>query len=175
MCAASSRCCVILAHALNLPGFVNEDGSQKYQDYADYITNHIRRPGVGPLAGFRMGENGLQGGRGDVNESQIDNYIENGGFWIEHVPENAAYYKPFSMDYQNWAVKMGFYDAVQPYIFQLYVEPMRKFQAAAEGIGTRQPPEHLRQRSRKRWTRSPSGTPRSRTAKSIPMNTRSMR
>ena len=41
---------------------------------------------------------------------------------------------------------MGFYDAVQPYIFQLYVEPMRKFQLAAEGVGTRQPPEHLRER-----------------------------
>jgi len=32
----------------------------------------------------------------------------------------------------------------QPYIFQLYVEPMRKFQLAAEGVGSRQPPEHLR-------------------------------
>ena len=39
---------------------------------------------------------------------------------------------------------MGFYDVVQPYIFQLYVEPLRKFQAAAEGVGERQPPEHLR-------------------------------
>jgi len=33
-----------------------------------------------------------------------------------------------------------------PYLFQLYVEPMRKFQLAAEGHGERQPPEHLRQR-----------------------------
>ena len=37
-----------LGGRLGLPGFVNEDGSQKYKDYADYITNHIRRPGVGP-------------------------------------------------------------------------------------------------------------------------------
>ena len=76
-----------LGAKLGLPGFVNEDGSQKYADYADYITNHDRRPGIGPLAGWRMGEKGLQGGRGDANEGQIDNYIENGGFWIEHVPE----------------------------------------------------------------------------------------
>ena len=136
-----------LGARLGMPAFVNEDGSAKYKDYADYITNHIRRPGVGPLAGFRLGENGqIQGGRGDVNDAQIDNYIANGGFWIEHVPEEAAYYKPFNNAYQNWAVKMGFYDAVQPYIFQIYAEPMRKFQAAAEGIGTRQPPEHLRER-----------------------------
>jgi anaerobic selenocysteine-containing dehydrogenase len=135
-----------LGARLGLPGFVNEDGSQKYENYADYITNHIRRPGVGPLAGWRLGEDGLQGGRGDINEEQIDAYIENGGFWMEHVPKHAAYYKPFNMGYQDWAVKMGFFDAVQPYIFQLYVEPMRKFQLAAEGHGNRQPPEHLRER-----------------------------
>ena len=134
-----------LGARLGLPGFVNADGSQKYEDYADYITNHIRRPGIGPLAGFRLGENAtLQGGRGDVNEAQLDNYIANGGFWMEHVPEDAAFYKPFNAAYQAWAVKMGFYDVEQPYIFQIYCEPMRKFQAAAEGIGTRQPPEHLR-------------------------------
>ncbi|MEL6685317.1 MAG: molybdopterin-dependent oxidoreductase, partial [Pseudomonadota bacterium] len=85
-----------LGARLGLPGFVNEDGSQKYQDYADYIINHIRRPGVGPLAGFRG--NGGDHGRGEVNPNQLDRYIENGGFWIEHVPDNAAYYKPFSMD-----------------------------------------------------------------------------
>jgi anaerobic selenocysteine-containing dehydrogenase len=134
-----------LGARLGMPGFVNEDGSAKYKDYADYITNHIRRPGVGPLAGFRNAD-GSGKGRGDVNPNQIQNYIDNGGFWIEHVPENAAYYKPFSNEYQDWAVEMGFYDAVQPYIFQLYVEPLRKFQLAAEGVGQRQPPDHLRER-----------------------------
>ncbi len=129
-----------LGARLELPGFVNEDGSAKYTDYADYITNHIRRPGIGPLAGFRDGGDG----RGGVNPDQLRSYIDNGGFWLSHVPEDAAYYKPFNMGYQDWAVKMGCYDVVQPYIFQLYVEPMRKFQAAAEGIGSRQPPDHLR-------------------------------
>ena len=43
-------------------------------------------------------------------------------------------------------MKMGFYDSPQPYLFQLYVEPLRKFQRAAEGIGDRQPPDHLRER-----------------------------
>jgi anaerobic selenocysteine-containing dehydrogenase len=135
-----------LGHRLGLPGFVAEDGSAKYKDYADYITNHIRRPGIGPLAGWRMGDKGLQHGRGTANAGQIDSYIRNGGFWIEHVPENCAYYKPFSRDYQNWAVRMGFYDTPQPYIFQLYVEPMRRFQLAAEGEGLVQPPDHLRGR-----------------------------
>ena len=134
-----------LGARLGLPGFVNEDGSRKYEDYADYITNHIRRPGVGPLAGWRNAD-GSGKGRGDVNPDQLQAYIDNGGFWQEHVPETGAYYKPFNTAYQDWAVEMGFYDVVQPYIFQLYVEPLRKFQLAAEGVGDRQPPDHLRER-----------------------------
>lgn len=133
-----------LGARLGLPGFINEDGSQKYQDYADYITNHIRRPGVGPLAGFRG--TGDDHGRGDANPEQLDRYIENGGYWVEHVPEDAAFYKPWNMNYQNWAVKKSFFDKPQPYLFNLYVEPLRRFQLAAEGHGTRQPPEHLRER-----------------------------
>ena len=133
-----------LGARLNLPGFVNEDGSQKYDDYADYIVNHVRKPGIGPLAGFRG--NGNKAGRGDVNPDQLDRYIQNGGFFVEHIPAGANYYKPWNMDYQNWAVGMGLYDSPQPYLFQLYVEPMRKFQRAAEGHGDRQPPDHLRAR-----------------------------
>jgi anaerobic selenocysteine-containing dehydrogenase len=133
-----------LGTRLGLPGFVNEDGSQKYDDYADYIVNHVRKPGIGPLAGFRG--DGAQSGRGDVNPDQLDRYIENGGFFVEHIPDGANYYKPWNTAYQNWAVEMGLYDSPQPYLFQLYVEPMRKFQRAAEGHGDRQPPDHLRAR-----------------------------
>ncbi len=133
-----------LGARLGLPGFVNADGSATYADYADYITNHIRRPGIGPLAGWRMGETGLQHGRGGANQGQLDSYIANGGFWVEHVPDDAAYYKPFNMGYQTWAVKMGFYDSPQPYIFQLYCDPLRRFQMAAQGVGAHQPPDHLR-------------------------------
>ncbi|MEM6758486.1 MAG: molybdopterin oxidoreductase family protein [Pseudomonadota bacterium] len=135
-----------LGARLNLPGFTNEDGSQKYADYGDYIVNHERKPGIGPLAGWRMGENGLTGGRGGVNDSQLDNYIENGGFWVGHIPDAALYFKPWNSDYQNWAVDLGLYDSPQPYLFSLYVEPMRRFQLAAEGHGERQPPDHLRDR-----------------------------
>jgi anaerobic selenocysteine-containing dehydrogenase len=135
-----------LGARLDLPGFVAEDGSQKYADYADYITNHIRRPGIGPLAGWRMGDSGLQHGRGEPNAGQLDSYIRNGGFWMEHVPEGASYYKPFNAAYQDWAVEMGFYDSPQPYIFSLYSEPLRRMQMAAEGKGAHQPPEHLRDR-----------------------------
>ncbi len=133
-----------LGARLNLPGFINEDGSQKYADYGDYIVNHERKPGIGPLAGFRG--DGTQVGRGDVNPKQLEKYIENGSFFVSHIPDGADYYKPWNMEYQNWAVGMGLFDSPQPYLFQLYVEPLRKFQLAAEGHGERQPPEHLRER-----------------------------
>ncbi|MFL2740728.1 MAG: molybdopterin oxidoreductase family protein, partial [Paracoccaceae bacterium] len=132
-----------LGSRLGLPGFTNDDGSAKYKDYADYIVNHERKPGIGPLAGWRSKDDT---GVGLPNQNQLNDYIDNGGFWIKHVPQNAAYYKPWNLDYQNWAVSTGLFDAPQPYIFSLYVEPMRKFQLAAMGHGERQPPEHLRDR-----------------------------
>ncbi|MEH6520302.1 molybdopterin oxidoreductase family protein [Sulfitobacter sp.] len=144
-----------LGAKLGLPAFVNEDGSQKYADYADYIVNHERRPGVGPLAGWRMGEDGPQSGRGGVNKNQLDKYIENGGFFVEHIPDGANYYKPWNAAYQDWAVKMGLFDTPQPYLFTLYSEPMRKFQLAAEGHGDRQPPEHLRERIKEKMSPLP--------------------
>ncbi len=135
-----------LANRMKLPGFINEDRSPKYRDYADYIVNHQRKPGIGPLAGFRG--DGSQFGRGAPNPDQLQRYIDNGGFFVSHIPEGADYYKPWNTAYQDWAVSIGLFDSPQPYLFQLYVEPMRKFQRAAEGHGERQPPEHLRARIR---------------------------
>jgi len=134
-----------LGARLGLPGFVNEDGSQKYADYADYIVNHQRRPGVGPLAGWR-GKDGTGKGRGEPNPDQLQRYIDNGGFWVDHIPAEAHYMKPWNMAYQNWAVERGLFDAPAPYLFNLYLEPLRKFQRAAEGHGDIQPPDHLRER-----------------------------
>ena len=133
-----------LGARLKLPNFINEDGSQRYSDYADYIVNHTRKPGIGPLAGFRG--DGTKSGRGSVNPRQLDQYIENGGFFTKKIPDGCNYYKPWNMEYQRWAVKMGLYDSPQPYLFQLYLEPLRKFQRAAEGHGDIQPPDHLRER-----------------------------
>ncbi|MFP4404673.1 molybdopterin oxidoreductase family protein [Rhodosalinus sp.] len=135
-----------LGARLGLPGFVDESGAPKYADYADYIVNHERRPGVGPLAGWRTGERGLVHGRGAPNGGQLDTYKAGGGFFLAEIPEEARYMRPWSRAYQDWAVAMGFYDAPQPYLFQLYSEPLRRFQRAAEGVGERQPPEHLRER-----------------------------
>ena len=42
-----------LGARLKLPAMVDENGEPRYRDYADYMVNHQRRPGVGPLAGWR--------------------------------------------------------------------------------------------------------------------------
>ncbi|WP_424989925.1 molybdopterin oxidoreductase family protein [Fluviibacterium sp. S390] len=137
-----------LANRLGMPGFTDAEGMPIYKDYADYIANHQRRPGIGPLMGHR-GETADQTGRGAPNPDQIDRYIEQGGFHIHHIPDAAQFYKPWNMAYQDWAVELGLFDAPQPYLFELWSEPLRRFQRAAEGHGDRQPPEHLRERVRR--------------------------
>lgn len=127
---------------LGLPGMTNPDGTAKFKDYADYIVTHQRRPGVGPLIGFRG--DGTAEGRGEPNPDQMQRYIENGGFYQAHVPDGAQYYKPWNAAYQDWAVQTSFYESPQPYLFSIWSEPMRKFQLAAEGQGFIQPPDHLR-------------------------------
>nr|WP_253261188.1 MULTISPECIES: molybdopterin oxidoreductase family protein [unclassified Roseobacter] len=131
-----------LGARLGLPGFVTEDGAAAYADYADYIVRHQRKPGVGPLAGWRG--DGSENGRGDPNPDQLQRYIENGGFWESEIPEEARFYKMANAAYQDWAVGMGFFDAPQPVTFDLYNETLRKFQLAAEGHGDRQPPDNLK-------------------------------
>ena len=144
-----------LGARLGLPGMVNDDGSAKFKDYGDYIVNHQRKPGVGPLAGFR-GESGTARGRGEPNPAQLDAYIENGAFWHADIPAEARYFKQANAAYQDFAVEMGFYDAPQPYLFQIYSEVLQKFRLAAEGHGPQQPPTHLKDRIHRCFTPLPS-------------------
>ncbi|MBT8101201.1 MAG: molybdopterin-dependent oxidoreductase, partial [Gammaproteobacteria bacterium] len=147
-----------LGARLGLPGMVDKDGEPLFADYADYLVNHERKPGIGPLAGFR-GEDGNKNGRGEPNPDQLQRYIDNGGFWMEHLPNEARFFKMANQHYQDWAVDMGLLDAAQPAVFNLYLEPLRKFQIAAEGHGDVQPPEHLRQRVRDCFTPLPGWYP----------------
>ena len=72
---------------LGLPGFTTPEGQPRYPGgYRDYIVNHERRPGVGPLAGWR-GIDGDQPGRGAPNPDQLERYIANGCFWKHQLPD----------------------------------------------------------------------------------------
>jgi anaerobic selenocysteine-containing dehydrogenase len=134
-----------LGARLKLPAFVDSRGTPIYKDYADYIVRHERRPGIGPLAGFR-GLNGDRAGRGAANPDQLKRYIENGSFFSAHIPLEAQFFKHANQAYQDFAVRMGFFDTPQPVTFQLYSEPLQKFRLSAEGLREPFAPETHRQR-----------------------------
>jgi anaerobic selenocysteine-containing dehydrogenase len=134
-----------LGARLKLPGFADQEGKPLYRDYADYILRHERRPGIGPLAGFR-GEGGKETGRGAANPEQLQRYIENGAFFSAHIPLEAQFMKHANRAYQDFAVKMGFFDVPQPVNFQLYNETLQKFRLSALGLRAPFAPETHRQR-----------------------------
>jgi len=90
-----------LGARLDLPGFVNDDGSPRYRDYADYIVNHERTPGIGPLAGWR-GRDGTKIAKGEVNPDQLARYIENGCFWRHELAEDQRYYRMANRAYLDF-------------------------------------------------------------------------
>ena len=134
-----------LGARLKLPGFADQQGRPLYRDYADYIVRHERRPGIGPLVGFR-GEDGSETGRGAPNPAQLQRYIQNGAFFSAHIPPEAQFMKHANRAYQEFAVKMGFFDAPQPVTFQLYNETLQKFRLSALGLRAPFAPQTHRQR-----------------------------
>ena len=135
-----------LGARLGLPGFVQDDGTPKFPGgYADYLVNHERLPGIGPLAGWR-GKDGESFGVGAVNPAQLERYIENGGFHIHHLPPSQRYFKHANREYLDWSRKLSFLDTDERLVFQLYLEPMQKFRLAAQGLASPCPPEAHRKR-----------------------------
>src|ERR1700719_966629 len=131
---------------LGLPGFVTTEGAPRYPGgYPDYIVNHERRPGVGPLAGWR-GAQGENVGRGAPNPQQLERYVANGCFWKHELPEDQLYFKHANKAYLETAATMGLIDKPEPIVLQLYVEPLQRFRLAAQGHGSVQPPETHRER-----------------------------
>ena len=135
-----------LGARLGLPGLTNEDGTPKFPGgYPDYIANHERTPGIGPLAGWR-GKDGETFGRGTANAKQLDAYVAHECFWHHELAPNQKFYKFANKDYLDFAVHMGFVGHADQIVIQLYSEPLQKFRLAAEGHGAVQPPDHMRAR-----------------------------
>ena len=137
-----------LAGRLALPDFADEQGRALYSSYADYMVRHERRPGVGPLAGFR-GEDGSAIGKGAPNPRQLERYAGNGGFWTHELPPEQLYYKHANRAYLAGAKAMGLIEDERQIVLQLYCEPLQRFRLAAAGHGARQPPQRLRERIRR--------------------------
>jgi sulfite dehydrogenase (quinone) subunit SoeA len=128
-----------LGARLGLPGMTNPDGGAKYPGgLKDYMIWHERRPGIGMLAGWR-GADGAAVGKGAPNPDQLERYVENGCYWTEEIPQSARYMRFANRDYLDWAAKIGLIDRPERIVLNLYLEPLRRFQLAAEGHGTRQP------------------------------------
>ena len=135
-----------LGSRLKLPGFTKPDGTARYPGgYPDYIVNHERAPGIGPLAGWR-GKDGDKFGVGEINPKQLDQYIANGSFHVHHLAPGQRYMKHANKGYLEFAKSVGFVANTDPVIFQLYSEPLQKFRLAARGHGSMQPPASHRAR-----------------------------
>jgi anaerobic selenocysteine-containing dehydrogenase len=135
-----------LGARLKLPGFVTPSGAARYPGgYKDYIVNHERRPGIGPLAGWR-GIDGDKQGRGEPNLDQLERYIENGCFWKYELPHDQLYYKHANKAYLETATRFSFIERSEPIVLQLYSETLQRFRLAAQGHGPVQPPEMHRKR-----------------------------
>ncbi|MGH7069615.1 MAG: molybdopterin-dependent oxidoreductase [Acetobacteraceae bacterium] len=133
-----------LGARLGMSAFLKPDGGPRYRDYADYMVHHERKPGIGPLAGWRG--DGTQSGRGTPNPDQLARYIENGCFWRHELEPAAHYFKFANRDYLEAAVKLGMIDQPEPVTLQLYSEPLQRFRLAGLGHGDRLPPAELRER-----------------------------
>jgi sulfite dehydrogenase (quinone) subunit SoeA len=135
-----------LGARLGLPAFVTPEGGPRYPGgYKDYLVNHERRPGIGPLAGWR-GADGDQAGRGAPNPHQLQRYVEQGCFWKYELPPAERFYKHVNRAYLDRAVALGMIDAAEPIFLQLYLEPLQRFRLAARGHGAVQPPDTHRAR-----------------------------
>ena len=135
-----------LGARLGLPGMTTPEGNPRYPGgYPDYMVNHERAPGLGPLAGFR-GKDGKAAGRGAVNPNQLKAYIDNGSYWFQELPDNMKYYRHVNWDYLDWATFFGFLPRPEPIIHHVYSETLQKFRLSARGFGKVQPPEQHRKR-----------------------------
>ncbi|MEM7070372.1 MAG: molybdopterin-dependent oxidoreductase [Pseudomonadota bacterium] len=133
-----------LGARLHLPGMIDADAKPKYPGgYADYIVNHERKPGIGPLIGWR-GEGQKNPECLGPNPDQLKHYIEAGCFYSYRLDKHMRYFKHANKDYLEWAKKLGFVKSTDLIRFELYSERLQKFRLAGQGFGKNVPPKHLR-------------------------------
>ena len=147
-CKPFQEVLIELGSRLGLPAFVNQDGSRKYRDYPDFITNYETSPGsgIGFLAGWR-GKGGEKFLKGEPNPRQWEMYQNNGCVYHYELPKSYQYMRNWNKGYLQWARAHGMTRYAEPITIHLYSEVLQKFRLAAQGkTSGRQPPDRLRQR-----------------------------
>lgn len=126
---------------LEFPALTNPDGSARFKDYKEFITNWEKAPGIGFLAGWR-GENGDQSMVGAPNPDQWQAYQDNGCFFEHHLPPEQRYYRFANKDYLEWSKSVGFNGHSGPIVMELYSEVLQKFRLAGQGLYDGPQPVH---------------------------------
>ncbi|MCW9047120.1 MAG: molybdopterin-dependent oxidoreductase, partial [Gammaproteobacteria bacterium] len=85
-CKPFQEVLIELGSRLKLPVFVNKDGSRKYRDYPEFVTNFETEPGsgIGFLAGWR-GKGGEKFMKGEPNPNQWEMYEKNNCVYQYHL------------------------------------------------------------------------------------------
>jgi len=147
-CKPFQEVLIELGSRLKLPAFVNADGSRKFRDYPEFITNFETEPGsgIGFLAGWR-GKGGEKFMKGEPNPNQWKMYEENNCVFQYHLPVSYQYMRNWNQGYLTWAQEHRLTKYDEPINIHIYSEILQKFRLAAQGKRKgRQPPDHLRAR-----------------------------
>jgi len=148
-CKPFQEVLIELGSRLKLPAFVHADGSRKFRDYPDFITNFETEAGsgIGYLMGWR-GKGGEKSLRGEPNPRQWEMYAQNNCVFEYKLPPSYQYMRNWNRGYHEWASRTRLRRNFDPLIIQLYSEVMQKFRLAAQGKGpsTRRPPAALAKR-----------------------------
>jgi len=147
-CKPFQEVLIEMGSRLKLPAFVDKEGTRKYRDYPDFVTNYETEPGsgIGFLAGWR-GKGGEKFMRGEPNPNQWKMYEENNCVYHYELPKSFQYMRNWNKGYLEWAQRHRLTRYAEPINIHIYSEVLQQFRLAAQGkTSGKQPPDHLRKR-----------------------------
>jgi len=147
-CKPFQEVLIELGSRLGLPAFTHPDGTRKFKDYPDFVTNFETEPGsgIGFLAGWR-GKSGEKFVRGEPNPKQWEMYEKNNCVYHYVLPKSYQYMRNWNQGYLEWAKYHHLTRYTDPINIHIYSEVLQKFRLSAQGkYAGKQPPDHLRKR-----------------------------
>jgi anaerobic selenocysteine-containing dehydrogenase len=147
-CKPFQEVLIELGSRLGFPAFTHPDGTRKFKDYPDFVTNFETEPGsgIGFLAGWR-GKSGEKFVRGEPNPKQWEMYEKNNCVYHYVLPKSYQYMRNWNQGYLEWAKYHHLTRYTDPINIHIYSEVLQKFRLSAQGkYAGKQPPDHLRKR-----------------------------